>query len=180
MRVLEYPLIGAVLAGLQFPCGCQLPCPASGLAPVTILAAREVLGRFTLNSSASHTRSIPNRGLCLLVPRGDIEARRPGARLTLLWLQDWWEDLWRSLTQLVTGYLHGLGCTPAATLRKIFRSKRATGAGGTEQAPAPPHWGARSEWPACASYEIKMGAGPVRVRKTSPEAPMSFCGGDSG
>lgn len=33
MRVLEYPLIGAVLAGLQFQCGCQLPLP--GVRPGT-------------------------------------------------------------------------------------------------------------------------------------------------
>jgi hypothetical protein len=81
------------------------PCPASGLAPVTMLAAaREVLQRFSLYSSASHTRSIPNRGPCLLVPRmANVEPQRPAVRLALIRLRDRWEDVWRSLSQLVLG-----------------------------------------------------------------------------
>jgi cytochrome P450 len=90
---------------IPFGVAANRPCPASGLAPVTIqVAAREVLRRFNLYSSASHTRSIPNRGPCLLVPRAaDIEARPPSMRLALLRLRDRWEDVWRSLTQLVLG-----------------------------------------------------------------------------
>lgn len=45
------------------------PCPAWRLAPLAMRAAtREVLRRFRLTSPVSHTRSIPNRAPCLLVP----------------------------------------------------------------------------------------------------------------
>jgi hypothetical protein len=90
---------------IPFGVAANRPCPASGLAPVTIqAAARQVLRRFTLYSSASHTRSIPNRGPCLVVPRGaDTEPRKPVARLALLRLRDRWEDVLRSFTQLILG-----------------------------------------------------------------------------
>jgi len=46
-------------------------CPARGMAPVMLrAAAREVLRNHGLRSSAAHTRSMPNRGPCLLVRRG--------------------------------------------------------------------------------------------------------------
>ncbi|WP_329052154.1 cytochrome P450 [Amycolatopsis sp. NBC_01488] len=76
-------------------------CPARGLAPPTMrVVTREVLRRFSLASTAGHTRSIPNRGPALLTPRG---ARR--RRLPLVWLavRDRWEDVWRSFAQLVFG-----------------------------------------------------------------------------
>ena len=76
-------------------------CPARGLAPPTMrVVTREVLRRFSLASTAGHTRSIPNRGPALLIPRG---ARRK--RFPLVWLavRDRWEDVWRSFAQLVFG-----------------------------------------------------------------------------
>jgi hypothetical protein len=90
---------------IPFGVASNRPCPAAGLAPVTMRAAmREILKRFELYSSASHTRSAPNRGPCLLVSR----AERPGARtrgiiLTFMRARDRWEDVWRSLVQLVLG-----------------------------------------------------------------------------
>ncbi|MEC3979439.1 cytochrome P450 [Amycolatopsis sp. H20-H5] len=77
-------------------------CPARGLAPLTMrVVTREVLRRFTLSSTAGHTRSIPNRGPCLFVPRESGRSRRG----VLAWLavRDRWEDVWRSLAQLVFG-----------------------------------------------------------------------------
>jgi hypothetical protein len=82
------------------------PCPARGIAQVTMrVATREVLSRFALASSAAHTRSLPNRGPCLLRPRqAPSGAALPLiARLWLLRLRDRWEDVWRSLVQLVLG-----------------------------------------------------------------------------
>ncbi|WP_328645985.1 cytochrome P450 [Amycolatopsis sp. NBC_00348] len=76
-------------------------CPARGLAPLTMrVVAREVLRRFSLASTAGHTRSIPNRGPALLTPVG---ARRKRAPLVWLAVRDRWEDVWRSLAQLVFG-----------------------------------------------------------------------------
>jgi len=76
-------------------------CPARGLAPVTMrVVTREVLRRFSLASTAGHTRSIPNRGPALLTPRG---ARPKRALLGWLAVRDRWEDVWRSFAQLVFG-----------------------------------------------------------------------------
>jgi Cytochrome P450 len=88
---------------IPFGVASNRPCPAWRLAPITMrIAVRETLRRFALYTSASHTRSLPNRGPCLLVPR---DGRR-GPHLTPLayvWLRDRWEDLARSVVQLVLG-----------------------------------------------------------------------------
>jgi hypothetical protein len=91
-------------AFIPFGVAGNRPCPARGIAPLAIrTATREVLHRFTLASSASHTRSIPNRGPCVLVSH----RARPRLRLRLLLafmrVRDRWEDVWRSLVQLVLG-----------------------------------------------------------------------------
>lgn len=86
---------------IPFGVTANRPCPARGLAPVTMrIVVREVLRRWSLASSAAHTRSIPNRGPCLLLPRG---AHASGGALAAMRLRDRWEDVSRSLTQLVLG-----------------------------------------------------------------------------
>jgi hypothetical protein len=81
------------------------PCPAQGLAPITMRAAvRALLRRYAFFTTASHTRSIPNRGPCLVVPRDerklDVHAH---AMLAALYLRDRWEDVGRSVLQLIFG-----------------------------------------------------------------------------
>jgi hypothetical protein len=90
---------------IPFGVAANRPCPASGLAPVTMRAViREMLKRYTFYSSASHTRSSPNRGPCLIVPRRrKLDTRSRRTILTLLRAGDRWEDVWRSLVQLVLG-----------------------------------------------------------------------------
>lgn len=156
---------------IPFGVAANRPCPAAGLAPITIqAAAREVLRRFTLYSSASHTRSIPNRGPCLLVPRGDIEPRRPGARLTLLWLQDRWEDVWRSLTQLVLGTYMVWDAHRLRLCERYFEAKepqeQAASAGpGSKQASTPSSRGLEERVASvCTSEEIKMGTPRSRAQ----------------
>ena len=85
-------------------------CPARGIAPVMMrAAARELLRGHALASSAGHTRSLPSRGPCLLLRRTDARTgttatARPGrARLLSMRVRDSWEDVWRSLVQLVLG-----------------------------------------------------------------------------
>jgi hypothetical protein len=93
-------------AFIPFGVAGNRPCPARGIAPVAMRAAtREVLRRFALASSASHTRSIPNRGPCILVARAARREPRLRRRLLLAFVRvrDRWEDVWRSLVQLVLG-----------------------------------------------------------------------------
>jgi len=91
---------------IPFGVGANRPCPARAVAPLTMrVVARQVLRRYALATAAGHTRSLPNRGPCLLLPLGPgLEAPRPpGFRLALQRLRDRWEDVWRSLVQLVLG-----------------------------------------------------------------------------
>ncbi|WP_284748008.1 cytochrome P450 [Amycolatopsis sp. RTGN1] len=100
----SYPGFAAQTAKDEFiPFGVaqNRACPARGLAPPTMrVVTREVLRRFSLASTAGHTRSIPNRGPALLTPRG---ARRKRAPLVWIAVRDRWEDVWRSFAQLVFG-----------------------------------------------------------------------------
>jgi hypothetical protein len=87
---------------IPFGVAANRPCPAWHLSPITMrVAARELVRRFALRTSASHTRSIPNRGPCLLIPR-EAPVRRP-VTLAFVHVRDRWEDVWRSLVQLVLG-----------------------------------------------------------------------------
>jgi hypothetical protein len=81
------------------------PCPAQGIAMVTLrVVARETLASFALLSSASHTRSLPSRGPCLVVPRHrPLNPRTRGAALAFIRVRDRWEDVYRGLAQLVLG-----------------------------------------------------------------------------
>jgi hypothetical protein len=66
--------------------------------------ARETLRRFGLRSTAAHTRSIPNRGPCILVPRsGAPSPLLRCALLAFLYIRDRCEDVSRSFVQLVLG-----------------------------------------------------------------------------
>ena len=85
---------------IPFGVAANRPCPAWRLSPIALRAAtREVLRRVTLHSTVTHTRSLPSRGPCLLVRDGSI----PRLRLVLMRVRDRWEDVWRSVVQLVLG-----------------------------------------------------------------------------
>ena len=90
---------------IPFGVSANRPCPAQGLAPVTMrAAASEMLKGFALYSSANHSRSSPNRGPCLLVSRaGKCDRRIKRAALVFMRLRDRWEDCWRSIVQLMLG-----------------------------------------------------------------------------
>ncbi|MFJ3306791.1 cytochrome P450 [Streptomyces sp. NPDC086549] len=94
-------------ASIPFGVTANRPCPARGFAVLTMrIAAEETLRRFGLESSAEHTRSLPSRGPCLLLPRTGAAPRRPARRwirLTAMRLGDRWTGVWRSLVQLVLG-----------------------------------------------------------------------------
>jgi Cytochrome P450 len=92
-------------AFIPFGVPANRPCPAQGLAPATMRGAvREMLHRYALHSSAAHTRSIPNRGPCLLVPRSTrLPVTKRRALLAFMRVRDRAEDVWRSVVQLVLG-----------------------------------------------------------------------------
>ena len=86
---------------IPFGVAANRPCPAWRLSPLAMRAVTtEVLARFELESTVSHTRSIPNRAPCTLRRPG---TPRPHFRLRYLLVRDRFEDVWRSVLQLVLG-----------------------------------------------------------------------------
>ncbi|MBQ0852203.1 cytochrome P450 [Streptomyces sp. BH-SS-21] len=81
------------------------PCPAWRLSPLVLRAAvREVLRRFRLDSTAPHTRSIPHRAPCLLIPRDlSPQPRRLDALRRYVRTRNAVEDVTRGVRQLVLG-----------------------------------------------------------------------------
>jgi cytochrome P450 len=104
---------------IPFGVSANRPCPARGVAPVGLqAAAREVLRRFALTSSVQHTRSLANRAPVLLTP---VAGPRPGpGRLALMKLADRWEDVARSVTQLVLGTVMVADARRLALCRTYF------------------------------------------------------------
>jgi hypothetical protein len=90
---------------IPFGVAVNRPCPAQGIALFTMrVAAGEMLKYYRLASSAHHTRSIPNRGPCLLIPRAArYSPLRQKSALFWLRFRDRWEDVSRSLLQLALG-----------------------------------------------------------------------------
>ncbi|WP_405896198.1 cytochrome P450 [Streptomyces sp. NBC_00727] len=105
------------------------PCPAWRLSPLVLRAAvREVVGRFRLDSTASHTRSIPHRAPCLLVPRAlPPGARSLGALRRFVRLRDGVEDVTRGVRQLVLGTVMVLHARRQRPARRYFDERRAGG-----------------------------------------------------
>ena len=128
---------------IPFGVAANRPCPASGLAPVTMRAAtREVLKRFTLFSSSSHIRSIPNRGPCLLVSRRcDYSAHLRGVKLLLMRLRDQWEDVSRSVVQLILGAYMVSEARRQKLCQRYFESTQCDG----DNSSAPPRLHAEPE-----------------------------------
>ncbi|MFI7536373.1 cytochrome P450 [Streptosporangium sp. NPDC049376] len=89
---------------IPFGMAANRPCPAWRLAPIALrVAVRETLHACELGSTASHTRSLPNRGPCLLTPLGAGSGPEVRVKLLFMRFRDRWEDVWRSLVQLVLG-----------------------------------------------------------------------------
>jgi len=99
----NYPEFHGSGGHIPFGVAANRPCPAWHLAPLTVTAmTRELLAGYAFATTASHTRPIPNRGPCLMTPRGAAAPLRVPA-LAFLRVRDRWEDVGRSLTQLTLG-----------------------------------------------------------------------------
>lgn len=122
---------------IPFGVSANRPCPAQGLAPITMrAAAREMLSHFALYSSASHTRSVPNRGPCILERRkARIHPRKRAALLALMRVRDRWEDCWRSVVQLVLGTYMVWDARRLRLCERYFQAHGTSGEGPTQDVP---------------------------------------------
>ncbi|PZG47555.1 cytochrome P450 [Spongiactinospora gelatinilytica] len=103
---------------IPFGMAANRPCPAWHLAPAALRgAARELLRTLSFHTSAQHTRSLPNRGPCLVTARG---ARPRAGELTWMRIKDRWEDVWRSPLQLVLGTYMVLDARRKGLCRRYF------------------------------------------------------------
>ncbi|MFD7711930.1 cytochrome P450 [Streptomyces sp. NPDC059786] len=106
---------------IPFGVAANRPCPAWRLSPLVLRAAvREVLDRFRLDSTASHTRSNPHRAPCLLIPRGLPAGRRLAALRRFVRLRDGVEDVTRGVRQLVLGTVMVLHARRQAPATRYF------------------------------------------------------------
>lgn len=122
---------------IPFGVAANRPCPAWRLAPLAMRAVtREVLRRFTLDSAVTHTRSLPHRAPCLLVPR-DRPLPAPAIRAVraFLWARDRCEDVGRAPAQLVLGTWMVLAARRRRMAETYFASHDAEG----RPLPGPPH-----------------------------------------
>ncbi|MDF5757105.1 cytochrome P450 [Spongiactinospora sp. TRM90649] len=111
---------------IPFGIAANRPCPAWHLAPAALRgAARELLRTLAFHTSAQHTRSLPNRGPCVVTARG---ARPPAGALAWLRLRDRWEDVWRSTAQLVLGTYMVLDARRSALCTRHFAGTAGEGA----------------------------------------------------
>jgi hypothetical protein len=121
---------------VPFGVAANRSCPAWRVSPLALRACvREVLRRYAPDSTASHTRAIPHRAPCLLVPHGAPPSRaRLAAALVFVRVRDRVEDVWRAPLQLVLGtgmVLH------ARRLRLAGRYFDSLDAAGDSTTPAP-------------------------------------------
>jgi len=81
-------------------------CPAQGLAMVSMkILTMHLINNYYFTSPIEHTRSLPNRGPCIVMRKSSV-ASRFGIKvlvIPLMKLYDHWENLFRSLIQLVLG-----------------------------------------------------------------------------
>ncbi|GGX60679.1 cytochrome P450 [Streptomyces minutiscleroticus] len=142
---------------IPFGVAANRPCPAWRLSPLVLRAAvREVLRRFRLDSTASHTRSIPHRAPCLLIPRGlSPEPRRLEALRSFVRMRDGVEDVTRGVRQLVLGTVMVLHARRQRLAARYFEDRPAggcpvahpEGGGGREHPHRPGHTRDRSPAP---------------------------------
>jgi hypothetical protein len=134
----SYPEYHQAGGDIPFGVAANRPCPAWHIAPVTVKAVtRELLARFTFATSASHTRPIPNRGPCLMSPRDDAQRLRVPA-LAYLRFRDRWEDVWRSLVQLVLGTYMVWDARRLRLCERYFESRTRDGVRTLEARPVAP------------------------------------------
>jgi hypothetical protein len=122
---------------IPFGVAANRSCPAQAIALITMrVAARELLRRARFRSSIPHTRSIPNRGTCLAIPRAlDYNPRLERAQLFWMRLRDRWEDVARSIVQLVLGTYMVWDARRLRLCQRYFEAKDSEG----DENPDPNH-----------------------------------------
>jgi hypothetical protein len=127
---------------IPFGVAANRPCPAQAIALSSMrIATREILQRFRLRSSVRHTRSIPNRGPCLLGVRKDAgSARRENVMLAWMRIRDRWEEVGRSFVQLIFGTYMVWDARRQRLCQRYFETHDQSG--GSESRPLEPRAGA--------------------------------------
>ncbi|WP_062054527.1 cytochrome P450 [Aquimarina longa] len=92
---------------MPFGIGTNRSCPASNFSLILMKKTMSIgLNQFTFHSSVEHTRSLPNRGSCILVSKKyKLTKGKRIALLSFLKIQDQWEKVYVSISQLLFGFI---------------------------------------------------------------------------
>ena len=122
---------------IPFGIASNRPCPAQGLAVTSLRRLTlSILDRYQLSTSADHTRSMPNRGPCLLIAR-NRQPLMPSIEhifLLLMTARDRWENAFRSIAQLVFGTIMVIDARRLRLCENHFRNQ--TSRPGSRKQPA--------------------------------------------
>lgn len=91
---------------IPFGVSSNRSCPAQGMAMVAMRRLTKHINRnYYFESSIPHTRSLPNRGPCLVMLDAKVANRRLIRRIILPAMKAWnrWEDLYCCIIQLILG-----------------------------------------------------------------------------
>lgn len=91
---------------IPFGVTANRPCPAQGIALISMRRlTQHLIKDIRFATSIQHSRSLPNRGPCLLISRRHKPPAAVVEKLILWWikLSDQWENVYRSLKQLILG-----------------------------------------------------------------------------
>jgi hypothetical protein len=106
------------------------PCPAMRVALLSMRRlTRYLLRNYRFATAASHTRSLPSGGPCLVAVR-NAAGRSPMFERLLLWamkVRDKWEDAYRSVAQLVFGMIMILDARRLRLCENHFKNLEAPG-----------------------------------------------------
>lgn len=122
---------------IPFGVASNRPCPARGVALISMRCLTQwLLQHYRFSTSLAHTRSLANRGPCLVVERNGtgVGAGVEQCLLFAMRIRDRWEDAFRSIAQLVLGTIMIIDARRLRLCENYF--KRLEGAGTTAQAAA--------------------------------------------
>ena len=91
---------------MPFGVSSNRSCPAQGIAMISMRKlARQLIDNYTFASPIKHTRSMPNRGPCLVMTASATPEHWliQKAVFPAMKILDRWEDLYRSIIQLIFG-----------------------------------------------------------------------------
>ncbi len=113
---------------VPFGVGANRPCPASHM---SVIMMKEMLrfgiDKFEFFSSVEHTRSLPNRGACIITSRDyKFSKTKKTILMTFLKVRDQWEKIYTSIIQLLYGYIMIMHAKELKLTTRYYKNPRSS------------------------------------------------------